>query len=103
ALRGGVFLDPGASEPYLFHLARLTTRRRADQRFAGFNREEVLEGKLVGLQQSERGEVRLCPPERLLLLRDGAVLAEEGRALAGAAEREGWRALKALTQEAQGM
>ncbi|MDI7269178.1 MAG: helicase-related protein, partial [Myxococcota bacterium] len=43
ALKGGVFVDPRAGRPYLFHLALVTVERRADSTFDLLSREEILE------------------------------------------------------------
>ena len=71
ALRGGVFVDPSAGEPYLFHLASVTVSRRADPEHTPLERGEVLEQRLVGLRQSQDGSVAQCPVEHLLLLKGG--------------------------------
>jgi SNF2 family DNA or RNA helicase len=85
ARRGGVFVDPEASRPYLFHLARVTVRRRGDESLAPLGREEVLESRLLGLVQDEAGEVRPCPLEQLLLLRGVGDVPAPWRSLAGRA------------------
>ena len=71
ALRGGVFIDPYARGPYLFHLALIAVFRRVDPRFRPFAREECLEHRLVGLRQREDGSIEQCPVESLLLLKEG--------------------------------
>jgi superfamily II DNA or RNA helicase/transcriptional regulator with XRE-family HTH domain len=67
--RGGVFLDPHASEPYAFHMALVTVRRRGDPALAALSRPEIIESRLVGLTQN--GNIAACPVEYLLLLRGG--------------------------------
>jgi integrase len=52
ALRGGVFVDPTAAAPYLFHLAAVSVSRRADPAHPTLARVEVLEHRLVGLRQA---------------------------------------------------
>lgn len=96
ARQGAVFVDPSASQPYLFHLARLTVRRRVDERVPAFHREERLESRLVAFAQEETnggwGEVRLCALERLLVLQGVEALdirlpESDGRERAAAALR----------------
>jgi len=71
ALRDGVFVDPYAQNPYLFHLTLIAVLRRVDPRFRPFAREECLEYRLVGLRQREDGSIEQCPVESLLLLKEG--------------------------------
>ncbi|MCC6545654.1 DUF3883 domain-containing protein [Candidatus Sumerlaeota bacterium] len=71
ALKGAIFVDPTAEAPYLFHLARLSVIRKGDPEFSELSREETVECRLVGLRQSESGDIRICPVEHLLLLRGG--------------------------------
>ncbi len=85
ARQGGVFVDPYARRPYLFHLARVSVRRRAEPRFPGLGREEVLETTLVGLRQEEGGALAECALEQLLLLKGGAGVPAGARELAAAA------------------
>jgi len=72
ALRGSVFVDPTAEQPYLFHLAQVVVARQADPDLPALAREELLESRLVGLRQDESGQVEEIPVEHLLLLRGGA-------------------------------
>ena len=82
ARRGAFFVDPHASAPYLFHLARVTVVRRpgpiesagravmpapgqADEK----GRVEIIESRLIGLRQDGDGVIEPCPLEHLLLLR----------------------------------
>ena len=81
-LKGAVFIDPYASEAYLFHIALVRVEQesqantRPNRLLEEFNDSEtasrILEYQLVGLRQSNGGEVEECPVERLLLLR-GAI------------------------------
>jgi len=71
ARRGGVFVDPLAQGPYLFHLAAISVSRKADPTHMTLARVEVLERRLVGLRQHEDGTIEQCPVEQLLLLRGG--------------------------------
>ena len=63
-LRGAVFLDPYANQPYLFHLASVS---------AVLDRESgapvVLESRLVGIRQYVDGKIEECSVDHLLLLR----------------------------------
>ncbi len=79
-LRGSVFIDPEATEPYLFHIARISVEKRSqvaaepnDPMDADKRRDtapKLLDSKLVGLRQSSDGTVVESPVERLLLLRE---------------------------------
>jgi len=70
ALRGGAFVDPYASEPYLYHLAMLQTVRRADPEFPeAFRGEELLDLRLVAITQPLDENPRQCPVEQLMVLR----------------------------------
>jgi hypothetical protein len=74
ALRGGVFVDPYAARPYLFHLALVTVVRRAEPQLPALAREELVDCRLVGLKQEQGGPVEPCAVEQLLLLRGGGVV-----------------------------
>ena len=69
ALQGGVFIDPTAARPYIFHLVLIEAARRADPNFDLLRADEPLELRLAGLRQDESGTIDLCPIEHLLLLR----------------------------------
>ncbi|MDP2661860.1 MAG: helicase-related protein, partial [Dehalococcoidia bacterium] len=70
ALRGGAFVDPYASEPYLYHLGLVATFRRADQEFPeAFGNEQALDLRLVALMQPLVGDSRQCPVELLMVFR----------------------------------
>jgi len=70
ALRGGAFIDPYASETYLYHLAMVTTIRRAGPELSESLREEqIVELRLIALAQPLGGEPSQCPVERLMVLR----------------------------------
>ncbi|MCC6533590.1 MAG: DUF3883 domain-containing protein [Burkholderiales bacterium] len=70
--QGAVFTDPSATRPYLFHVARVSVVRRADQAFASLQREEVLDERLVGIRQFADNRMLEAPVEQLLLLKPGA-------------------------------
>jgi len=74
ALRGAIFIDPTATQPYFFHLAQVTVIRQADPTLRPFQRGEVLESRLIGLKQWQDGRIEPCAPEQLLLLRGAGEL-----------------------------
>ena len=83
ARRGTFFVDPHASTPYLFHLARVWIVRHSprlgptnrggasrvssnpDQNETG---SEIVESRLIGLRQDRDGSIKPAPVEHLLLL-----------------------------------
>ena len=71
-LRGAVFVDPNASEPYLFHIALVAVEsgpdREEDDSTAGTD-ALLLDSKLIGMRQTEDGAVEEWPVEHLLLLK----------------------------------
>ncbi|MBI2955384.1 MAG: DUF3883 domain-containing protein [Chloroflexi bacterium] len=70
ALRGGAFVDPYASEPYLYHLALVTTVRRADPDFSEpFRADQMLDIRLAAVTQALDGAAMQCPVEQLMVLR----------------------------------
>jgi superfamily II DNA or RNA helicase len=71
ALQGGVFVDPTADQPYLFHLALITVARKADVALRPLAHDEVLAYCLVGLRHMESRPMEECPVEHLLLLKAG--------------------------------
>lgn len=85
ALRGGVFVDPTCSLPYLFHLAMVEVVRQADPALPGLAHEQLLECQLVGLRQEANGEIFEVPIEGLLLLRSGDGLGASAVSLLAAA------------------
>ena len=77
-LQGAVFIDPYATETYLFHIALVSVRQYSqvnagsdllDCRGDGEATPKPLESRLVGLRQSSDGASEECPVEHLLLLR----------------------------------
>jgi superfamily II DNA or RNA helicase len=87
ARRGGVFVDPSATSPYLFHLAAVSVSRQADPAYPSLARVEVLEHRLAGLRQHADGTVESCPVEHLLLLKGGTGLPVASGSLASRAGR----------------
>jgi superfamily II DNA or RNA helicase len=85
ALRGGVFVDPYATQPYLFHLALVTVVRGADPGLPALARPELLDCRLVGVKQKGDGEAEPCAVEQLLLLRGGVGVPPEAVSLVGKA------------------
>ena len=102
ALRGAIFADPKADEPYCFHLALASVEQEADNgapaagaASAAVNEtgaREVLERRLLAVRQGPDGAPNEYPVEHLLLLRGapgvapGAVpLASRGIGLRAAA------------------
>ena len=88
ALHGAVFVDPTATKPYLFHLARLTVIRMADPEINELGQEETIECRLVGVCQTEGTDIRLCPVEHLLLLKGGFGLPPEAQRMAVLGEKQ---------------
>ena len=87
ALRGAVFVDPYATEPYLFHLAVVTVIQNGaviDGTEHAMT-DRLLESRLIGLRQSSEGTVEESPVERLLLLRGAEDFAPSRVPLAGRA------------------
>jgi len=82
ALRGAVFIDPTATEPYLFHLVLVTVVRKADPSMKAFSGTQTLDYRLVGLKQNGNGEVQECPVEQLLVLKSGSGITPSSARLA---------------------
>ena len=79
-LKGAVFVDPYATQPYLFHMALVSVEQaQGSQAGAG-----LVESRLVGLRQAADGSVEEAPVEHLLLLKgtDNFALGSEPLALA---------------------
>jgi SNF2 family DNA or RNA helicase len=85
ALRGTVLLDPSASAPYLFHVARVEVQRTADPAFTELASSDTLEMRLIGLRQSATGEMETLSVEHMLLLQKTHGLPAEAQTLAMAA------------------
>jgi len=66
ALRGSVFVDPQAVNPYFVHVARVSVKRQLGDPVA----EEVVEERIVAFKQ-DGSQISECPVEQLLLLRGG--------------------------------
>ena len=86
ALCGGVFVDPAAEKPYLFHLGLVTIARAADGDVPDLAREEILESRLIGVKQFEGSQIQVCPVEHLLLLRGARGLPSGAQRLAANAK-----------------
>jgi SNF2 family DNA or RNA helicase len=87
-IRGAVFVDPTATNPYLFHMAHLCISRKPDPELSELAKEEVLECRLVGVRQTEGAEISLCPVEHLLLLRGGEGLPASAQRLAASSNQQ---------------
>ncbi|XYI02068.1 helicase-related protein [Sorangium sp. So ce1128] len=85
ALRGAVFVDAHAREPYAFHLALVTVARRADPSLPALKHPEPVESRLVGLRQN--GKIDLTPLEHLLLLKGAEAMPMAARTYAREVER----------------
>ena len=80
SLQGAVFIDPYATEAYLFHLALASVEQHAQ-----INAETApkpLESRLIGLRQTRNGTIVECPVEHLLLLRGAPGFAPSRASLA---------------------
>ena len=104
-LRGSVFIDPYATQPYLFHIALVSVAQAPDgPSTSGANSllqtpessmrgARLLDSRLIGLRQNGDGTVEEAPVEHLLLLRGAADFAPGSEPLAGTA--------RAMVQEAE--
>ena len=93
-LKGSVFVDPYATEPYLFHIALITVEQGQEEeewRKAALlsespegagSRVRLRDSKLVGLRQTSDGAVEEWPVEHLLLLKGAKGFAPGGEPLA---------------------
>ena len=89
-LRGAVFVDPDAAEPYLFHIALVTVESEPDRQEEGSTDARSvmpLDSRLVGLRQMQDGIVEECPVEHLLLLRGAGDFAPGQAPIAALARR----------------
>lgn len=68
-LRGGAFIDPYCTEPYLYHLAIFSVVRQADPQFPdAYAFQSTRDLRLVAIKQPLEGDPRPCPVELLMLL-----------------------------------
>ena len=65
SMRGAVFFDPEATEPYLFYLARVTVHRDAEQ---AEEEPEIVEEQMTGVRRYEDSRCELAPAHLLLTL-----------------------------------
>ena len=105
-LKGSVFVDPYATEPYLFHLAVVTVEQMEDRKTVGeatflpgsegvdAQGVRLRESRLIGLRQTGGGSVEEWPVESLLLLKGASNFAPGSEPLAAMA--------KGLGSEAEG-
>ena len=73
-LKGAVFVDPYATESYLFHIAQVSVAQSEDGQPAepgvrNTPKTRLRDSRLVGFSQTRDGSVEECPVEHLLLLR----------------------------------
>ncbi len=87
ALRGGVFVDPAAQRPYLFHVALISVIRKADAEIWELAHEDPLETRLYAFKQFEDGKIRPWPVEHLLLMIPGRGLPRPAQRMAAGAFR----------------
>jgi len=99
ALRGGVFIDPYAAAPYLFHLAVIEVVRKAEPNLHTFRSDEPVEYRLAAMRQGETGPIEQCPIEHLLLLRSGDGVPLAVRAFAGTGQNASEQASAFAMQE----
>ena len=93
-LKGSVFVDPYAKEPYLFHLAVVTVEQTEDRTAADENGRwpesedansqgvRLRESRLIGLRHTRDGPVEEWPVESLLLLKGASNFAPGSEPLA---------------------
>ncbi len=86
AQSGGVFIDPTAGQPYLFHLAEVSLVRKSDPAIPAFALEETVETRLVALREEAGGKMELCGLESLLLLRGRKDVPPQALSLAATAK-----------------
>ncbi len=73
-LKGAVFVDPYATEPYLFHIAQVSVAQSegiwsVETGVRNNPKTRLRDSRLVGFSQTRDGSVEECPVEHLLLLR----------------------------------
>ena len=73
-LKGAVFVDPYATEAYLFHIAQVSVAQSEEGQSAepgvrNTPKTRLRDSRLVGFSQTRDGSVEECPVEHLLLLR----------------------------------
>ena len=89
-LRGGVFVDPYTSQPYLFHIALVSVEggpSRGEEGLVAETQATTLDSQLVGLRQTEDGAIEECPVEHLLLLKGARDFAPGQAPIAALARR----------------
>lgn len=98
ALRGAIFVDVEADEPYLLHVALASAVRFEDPELTPLQTPERLGLKLVGLKQNGRAEIQECPVEKLLLLRGTRGLPGQAQKLASSVQAAEERARSFLVE-----
>lgn len=69
ALKGAVFVDPSTEAPYILHIAAVTVVREEDSSHQSLAKAEVVDERIIGVVQTEGGELREEAVEKLLLLK----------------------------------
>ena len=97
-LKGAVFVDPYAIQPYLFHMAMVSVERmqgsqavpevasHTEESESALRKTGLVESRLVGLRQTGDGSVEEAPVEHLLLLKGAGNFAPGSEPLALAAQ-----------------
>ena len=99
ALRGSIFIDPRARQPYLCHLAIASLRMDAEH---AAPTPTTLERRLVAIRHDEDGEPTLCAVDPFLLLHSAAHMPPGAVPLAGRALGMRAEAARALAEFAEG-
>ena len=101
-LKGAVFVDPYATQPYLIHLALVSVEQRqaasddahqSETSESVVSKSRLLDSRLIGLRQAGSGSMEEAPVEHLLLLKGADNFAPGSEPLAFAA--------RSLVQEAK--
>jgi superfamily II DNA/RNA helicase len=85
ALKGGVFVDTNAQQPYIFHLLLISVVRTAEPTQQRLARQEILESRLIGLKHLPNGQIQEVAPEYLTLLKEGKEVPPQATSLAATA------------------
>ena len=99
ALRGSIFIDPRARQPYLCHLAIASLRMDAEP---ATPTPTTLEHRLVAVRHEDGGEPTLCAVDPFLLLHSAAHVPPGAVPLAGRALGMRAEAARALAEFAEG-
>jgi len=96
ARRGGIFVDPTATSPYLFHMATISVERHVNEDTPAqlipasstdrSRKLPILEARLLGIRQFGDGRTEECAVEHLMLLEGARHVAPGSVPLAGLAQ-----------------